>query len=235
MSPEDAIVPASESRLETLPVAVPAYDPRLGRWVRLTLIGIAVLLSTVFAIAIWLKPNPAGVGTHRQLGLPPCTFMLLTGGVPCPSCGMTTSFSHLIRGQVLGSLAANPVGTLLGTFCLLLIPYGLICGIWGRRLLIKDYEVFLSRCVIVLLVLLFAGWGLRLGARWWTEGRITQPMPGDPVLKLWGRNSHEGDAQVLDAGGFAADAVLPVRLPDSGPFLPGRDHDGLRPARAAAV
>ena len=49
--------------------------------------------------------------THRQLGLPPCTFKEMTG-LPCPSCGMTSSFALLVRGDVMNSLRANAVGTL---------------------------------------------------------------------------------------------------------------------------
>jgi hypothetical protein len=192
------------------------------------LVGIGLLIAAVFGVALWLRPNPAGVGTHRQLGLPPCTFMLLTGGVPCPSCGMTTSFSHLIRGQVLSSLQANPVGTLLASLCLLALPYCLLCGIWGRRLLIKDYEVFLSRCVIVLMVLLFAGWGLRLGARWLMEGRLAQPGAEDAIPKIWGRRGHEGDSQTSAPRAYAANAGLADGLPDPGAVLPGSHHDGLR-------
>ena len=35
------------------------------------------------------------MGTHQQLGLPPCNFVTLTG-YPCPACGMTTSFALLV-------------------------------------------------------------------------------------------------------------------------------------------
>ena len=54
--------------------------------------------------------NPRTSATHTQLGMPPCNFVTLTGK-PCPSCGMTTSFALLVRGDVVSSLRANWVGT----------------------------------------------------------------------------------------------------------------------------
>ena len=56
--------------------------------------------------------TPRTMATHTQLGMPPCNFVILTGK-PCPSCGMTTSFALLVRGDVVASLRANWAGTLL--------------------------------------------------------------------------------------------------------------------------
>lgn len=84
-------------------------------WSAIFLIGAAVLIT-----AGWLHPDPAGHGTHTQLGLPPCGFLVMTG-LPCPGCGLTTSFAHMVRLQVGGALQANPFGvplfltTLAGT------------------------------------------------------------------------------------------------------------------------
>lgn len=66
----------------------------------------------VMLIAASLTPDPAGHGTHTQLGFPPCGFLLITG-LPCPGCGLTTSFAHMIRAQVVGATHANPFGVLL--------------------------------------------------------------------------------------------------------------------------
>jgi hypothetical protein len=66
----------------------------------------------VFAIAAFLTPNPHGHGTHTQLGLPPCGFLVVTG-LPCPGCGLTTCFAYMIRGQVVDATTANPFGVML--------------------------------------------------------------------------------------------------------------------------
>ena len=83
--------------------------PVLGKALRVGLVLIAAGLLTVFVIAVRLNPyyangRPRSMETHRELGLPPCSFYELTG-LPCPSCGMTTSFSLLMYGDVWNSLA----------------------------------------------------------------------------------------------------------------------------------
>src|SRR5687768_15883893 len=45
---------------------------------------------SLLVVASMLQPDSRGMGTHEQLGMPPCTFLFLTG-IRCPSCGMTTS------------------------------------------------------------------------------------------------------------------------------------------------
>ena len=65
------------------------------------------------AVAASLEPDPRGHGTHQQFGLPPCTVYQVFG-VRCPTCGMTTSWAHLVRGQVIGAFAANAGGATSG-------------------------------------------------------------------------------------------------------------------------
>lgn len=67
---------------------------------------------TVLVLSAWLQPDGRGFGTHQQLGLPPCTFEALTH-VPCPGCGLTTSFAHMAHGHVLQSFGAHLMGPLL--------------------------------------------------------------------------------------------------------------------------
>ena len=168
----NAIVPAplvstdeSQEPLDVIPV--------LGNWVRGALLGIAAGLTVVFAIALALNPYEADgtartMETHRQLGLPPCTFKAVTG-LPCPSCGMTTSFALLMHGDVLHSLWANPVGTLLAVVCLALIPWSLVSAYLGRPLFILSVEVALMRFLIVLIGLMVVRWVIVLVWIWWTR------------------------------------------------------------------
>lgn len=71
-------------------------------------LGAGVLLA-LLVTASWLRPDPTGQGTHQQLGLPPCAWRVILG-IPCPTCGMTTAWSHLWRGEIQQSLQANPAG-----------------------------------------------------------------------------------------------------------------------------
>jgi hypothetical protein len=70
--------------------------------------GVVAILVT----AAWLRPDPTGFGTHTQLGLGPCRFYLATG-LPCPACGLTTSFAYLVRLDVWDAAKANPFGPFL--------------------------------------------------------------------------------------------------------------------------
>lgn len=99
---------------QTVPLiyAPPARPIRLGWTGRLACLAIAAGCAYVIATAFILPPSPNGVGTHREMGLFPCA-MLATTGVPCPSCGMTTSFSWFYKGNLVASLYTQPAGALL--------------------------------------------------------------------------------------------------------------------------
>jgi hypothetical protein len=145
--------------------------PVMAGWVRGALVGLALGLAAVFAVAGWLDPYdengaPRRLETHRQLGLPPCTFYTVTG-VPCPSCGMTTSFALLVRGDVPNSLRANAVGTLLAVFCLLLAPWCLVAAASGRTPFVRSLERALTGCVLVFLALMLLRWAVVVGLAWW--------------------------------------------------------------------
>jgi Protein of unknown function (DUF2752) len=146
--------------------------PVLQGWVRGSLVGTALALAGVFAVAAWLNPytpdgSPLSMATHRQMGLPPCTFFA-TPGLPCPSCGMTTSFALLVRGDVANSLRADAVGTLLALFCLTLILWCLASAACKRTLFIHSMERALTLIVLLFLRLMLLRWVIVLGLAWWT-------------------------------------------------------------------
>lgn len=135
---------------------------RLGFWVRSVLVILALGFLTIFGIALWLNPYRADgerrtMATHMQLGLPSCSTVELMG-VPCPSCGMTTSFSLLAHGDLVGSLKANWVGTIMAIYWFALIPWAAI-GAWRDRYLwIRSGETLLTISVIGALVLMLIRW-----------------------------------------------------------------------------
>jgi hypothetical protein len=149
-------------------------DPRLRQWVRGTLLAVAVGLVAVFTIACWLNPyhedgTPRTMATHQLMGLPPCTFYATTG-LPCPSCGMTTSFALLMHGDPISSLKANAAGTMLALWCLLFIPWGVVSAVRGRSLWIRSPERALTRFLLVLVVVMFFRWVIVLGLCWRNGG-----------------------------------------------------------------
>jgi hypothetical protein len=139
--------------------------PVLHGWVRCALVVVALCLVAVFTVALCLNPYRGGKvwleGTHQQLGLPPCSFRTLAGR-PCPSCGMTTSFALLMHGDLVNSLRANAVGTLLALTCLVFIPWGVLCAVRGRLYGIRSLEGMLIRLVVVFLVLMLVRWAIVL-------------------------------------------------------------------------
>jgi len=153
---------------------LPTALPYLGWWVRGTLLLIVGGLVTVFTIAVLLNPyNPDGtprtMGTHTgpPLYLPDCTFKTMTGGLPCPSCGMTTSFSLLMHGDPLNSLRANWVGTGLALLCLALIPWA-VASVWLKRpLFLVSLERAAAVSVVGFFVIMLLRWGIVLLLIWW--------------------------------------------------------------------
>jgi len=120
-------------------------------------VGIPVILG----VALWLTPDPKGFGTHQQLGMPPCTFHILTG-LNCPHCGMTTSFCWFARGRWRQSIQTSPAGFILATGLVLAWPWLMAVGVTGLWLGIqKPGKLFLlSSAGWLLLSLVF--WVLRL-------------------------------------------------------------------------
>lgn len=118
----------SKSSPESATVQLPAPN-QFG--LRLVLIGCGGLLLGLLLVTRFLVPEPVGLGTHEQLGLPECGFLMVTG-YPCPSCGMTTSWAWLTRGDLMKSIRSNAGGTMLGILCLVFGVWMLISGIRGR-------------------------------------------------------------------------------------------------------
>ena len=81
--------------------------------------------AAILGVGRVLTPNPSGVGTHEQLGLPPCMFLKLTG-IPCPSCGLTTSVAYAAHLQFGASFMAQPFGLLIALIAFLTVPAALL-------------------------------------------------------------------------------------------------------------
>jgi hypothetical protein len=130
------------------------------------LLVFAVLLIVVFTLACLISPydeegRPLKMGAHQRLGMPPCEFVVMFKK-PCPSCGLTTSFSLLMHGDILGSLRANVVGTGMALFALMLIPWSLLIAFRGRYLWVQSIERAGLWSAGILLGLLLIRWGIVL-------------------------------------------------------------------------
>ena len=74
--------------------------------------GVALMSVVLLSVAFILNPSREGVGTHRQLGLPECGW-ILAADVPCPTCGMTTAWSHTVRDEFPTAFMTQPLGLIL--------------------------------------------------------------------------------------------------------------------------
>lgn len=140
----------------------------------------AVLLLSivvVFGIAMQLTPSPTGLGTHQSLGRllgeadwPPCTSVVVFG-LPCPTCGMTTSFAHFVRGQWFASFHVQPAGFILAMGCAVGAAY---CGyvfVSGKRVRVRSRWYSAGRVAMLLIGIVVVGWAYKLIVMM-TSGRL---------------------------------------------------------------
>ncbi len=143
---------------DTVTLALSGEEILLRRLVPAVLL---VLGLSVLGLAAWLRPDPHGLGTHEELGLPACAFYLTTG-YPCATCGMTTSFAWAAHGHLLMAFYTQPAGALLALLtaaCVLVCAWALVTGAdlapLARRVLRPG--TFLAAGVIIL-----GAWGYKV-------------------------------------------------------------------------
>ncbi len=96
-------------------------DSSSAGMVRIRLVGLAVAIPCwAMLLTAWsLQPRTVGYGTAKQLGLPGCR-VLTVSGYPCPTCGMTTSVAAAVRARPLEAWKAHPFGPILTAAVMLL-------------------------------------------------------------------------------------------------------------------
>jgi hypothetical protein len=135
--------------------------PRLGLWARLLAGAVAGVCLALLILAHRLNPSASGVGTHTGIGLQECGFLKRTG-LPCASCGMTTSFAHFAHGQVAASFWVQPMGFVLALLTAATFWAAAYIAVSGRpahrllRMLSIRYHL------LALLFLAVAAWGWKI-------------------------------------------------------------------------
>lgn len=135
---------------------------------RVPALMVCLVSAGVLAVALWLTPNTHdGVGTHKALGLPPCGLYETTG-IPCATCGMTTSFSLAAHGHLFDAFINQPAGALLAlltAMAAVLSGYALVTGmslapiglmLWRPRVVVIGIGVLLIAWVYKIVVM--TGW-----------------------------------------------------------------------------
>lgn len=82
---------------------------------------IILCCAGILATAICLSPDPKGYGTHKKIGLPSCMTSRLLGLKTCPSCGLTTAFTLIGKGNFKQARQIHPWAIYFFLFILLLL------------------------------------------------------------------------------------------------------------------
>lgn len=142
------------------PAAPEAPVRKLGA-VRLTGVLAALPCWTILAIGMSLTARDRGDGTHRQLGLPAC-WTMVSEGVPCPTCGLTTSITAAAHGDLVASMRANVFGTMLSLALLSVAAAGIVQGVSGRNILARMFNRRWWFYCGILVAGVLAGWAIKL-------------------------------------------------------------------------
>ncbi len=155
--PRDGVVNVAHTRQ----IASDPCHPHEGWWTEQRRESVGAIAGAVLTLIVakLLNPEPSGYGTHEHLFLLPCIFKLLTG-LPCPFCGMTTSFALMADGAVRAALGAHILGppAYLATWAIL--PAAL-AGLVGNRPPLPRW-LFSQRAGRILLVVVLVGWVFNL-------------------------------------------------------------------------
>ncbi len=142
-----------------------ASHVRLNMYERLGLAAVALACLSVLIIASTLTPSSVGYGTHSQLGLPPCGWVVRFGK-PCLTCGMTTAFAAAAHVQPMTSIRAQPMGAALAVVTALLVWLAGYSAITGSLLLTTIVRLAGWKLAWISLGGLLAAWAYK----WFTFG-----------------------------------------------------------------
>ncbi len=100
---------------------------------RLRALAVAALCASLLIAGARLEPRKSGYGTAQQLDVPSCSVLTNTGW-PCPNCGLTTSVSATVHGELYLALRAQPFGVLMVLAAVVIGLSRLVQAVTGRDL-----------------------------------------------------------------------------------------------------
>jgi hypothetical protein len=146
-----------------LPSGVPIDTSELPR--RLVALAFGAGALALLTVAMLLAPSEDGHGTHTRLGLPACGWVVAFD-TPCPTCGMTTSYAHAVRGDLWTALKTQPLGTLLAVLTAATAVGGLHAAFTGCRLDRFTDKILSGRTLWITGGLALAAWVYKIAT--WT-------------------------------------------------------------------
>ena len=123
--------------------------------------AVAGACLALLVVASQLHASDAGLGTHTQLGLAPCGFESATG-LPCATCGMTTSFALAANGRLIDAFHVQPFGALLAVLSAVAVLLGGYAALVGMSLAPLLSAVVNTSVFITAIALLFAAWAYKM-------------------------------------------------------------------------
>jgi len=149
--------PADKSAEHPLGPLIYRYAPIDRRAARRRALIITAATAALLLVSFWLEPDPAGLGTHTQLGIARCTWPA-TVGVPCPTCGMTTAFALTVRGRFIAAFRVQPMGMLLACTTFLVLLFALREAWTLRAWRVNWYRVRPLWCMAFVTALVLGAW-----------------------------------------------------------------------------
>ncbi len=121
----------------------------------------AATLAGLLVLALAMRPDERGYGTHEQLGLRPCLPMEMWE-VPCPGCGVTTSVAMAVRGDLLGSLLNQPFGFLMALVFVAIAVWAPLAHFLGRDLWRDVQSIRIGTWTKALVIFVALSWVYKL-------------------------------------------------------------------------
>ncbi|MBC8309338.1 MAG: DUF2752 domain-containing protein [Phycisphaerales bacterium] len=147
-----------QDQKDNIGICIPQKSERKRR---IYALGVALATLFLLSIAFFLQPSTDGVGTHQQLGLPQCGW-ILAANVPCPTCGMTTAWSHTVRGELPSAFMVQPLGMLLAITAFLVVIGGFVTACTGYSFQPLLYRFPPSRIFVFLITAALVAWGFKI-------------------------------------------------------------------------
>ena len=126
-------------------------------------LGVMVALGSgsLLMVAAMLSPSEKGLGTHQQLMLPECGW-ITSFDLPCPTCGMTTAFSHAANGNLPASFLTQPLGALLALATAIAFLSGMFVAFTGSRIGSMFGRLWTYRTGWIIAGLVVVSWGYKV-------------------------------------------------------------------------
>lgn len=128
---------------------------------RLMALAVGVCCAALLTIAMIVAPSSQGLGTHEQLNLPTCGWITMMD-LPCMTCGMTTAFSHAVRGNFFESLLTQPMGFVLAMGTAITLLISLHVAVTGSKLAGLFGRFYSARVMWLLVAFAAASWVFKI-------------------------------------------------------------------------